>query len=237
MGLNNHDFLNVLKESFITYLKTSERSNKKLKVLHGEISKDIDKRFCDKKYSVSSLGYGVGKEKIIQGRYLNKAVDISILENEKEIAGIAVKFVMSNYSQNSNNYFENMLGETANLRSARIPYFQILVLPNRIPYFNKSGVIKKWERITNHNIEKYIKLSNDNIDYYLHTPNKTLIYIVDLTPEASELIKNKNDFINFYLHNKFEVTTSSLSFNFGDSIIYNNYERFANKVVYTVKSL
>lgn len=35
-------------------------------------------------------------------------VDITINYKGKAIAGYAVKFAMRNYSQNSNNYFENM---------------------------------------------------------------------------------------------------------------------------------
>ena len=133
--MNNYQFLTVLKKSFITYLQTGARSNKKLEVLHGAISQDLNERLNDKKYSVHSLGFGKGKEHKINGRYVDKTVDITIEENKKPIAGIAVKYVMSNYKQNSNNYFENMLGETANMRSAQIPYFQIFVIPDSIPYF------------------------------------------------------------------------------------------------------
>ena len=44
----------------------------------------------------------------IFGRYYPKNVDITINYKGKAIAGYAVKFAMRNYSQNSNNYFENM---------------------------------------------------------------------------------------------------------------------------------
>ena len=132
--MNNFQFLTVLKKSFIAYLQTGARSNKKLEILHGAISRDLCERINDEKYSISSLGYGIGKERKIIGRYVDKKVDITVCENNIPIAGIAVKYVMSNYSQNSNNYFENMLGETANIRSARIPYFQIFIIPDRIPY-------------------------------------------------------------------------------------------------------
>ena len=125
--MNNSQFLAILKKSFITYLQTGARSNKKLGILHGAISEDLQKRLNNRAYSVHSLGYGIGKEHKINGRYLDKTVDITVTENGKPIAGIAVKYVMSNYSQNSNNYFENMLGETANIRCTKIPYFQILI--------------------------------------------------------------------------------------------------------------
>ncbi|MCM1305941.1 MAG: hypothetical protein NC037_03150 [Bacteroides sp.] len=236
--MNNSQFLTILKESFITYLQTGARSNKKLGVLHGAISRDLQERLNDNKYAVYSLGYGVGKEHKILGRYVDKAVDITVTDEQSPIAGIAVKYVMSNYSQNSNNYFENMLGETANIRSAKIPYFQIFIIPDKIPYFNKEGEISKWEMITEHNLKKYIKLSNDNIETFLHTPNKTLVFIVHIQDRnASYKISDKYDYEGYYLHNDFDMTISPLSFDFGNTIIYNDYDTFIQKVVYAIKSL
>ena len=238
LEMDNSQFLDVLKKSFITYLNTGARSNKKLEILHGAISKDLQERLRDDKYSVYSLGYETGKEHKIIGRYVDKAVDITITENDKSVAGIAVKYVMSNYSQNSNNYFENMLGETANIRSAKIPYFQIFVIPDKIPYFDKDGGISKWERINEHNLKKYIKLSNDDIENFLHTPNKTLVFIVHIKDmKTVTTLSSKKEYEQFYLHNDFGMEISSLSFDFGNSIIYNDYDKFIQKVVYAIKSL
>ncbi len=39
--LSNNDFLKVLENSFSEYINTSPRSNKKLYVLHGAISRDL----------------------------------------------------------------------------------------------------------------------------------------------------------------------------------------------------
>ena len=78
---------------------------------------------------------------------MEKAVDIAVCQDNKVLAAVGFKFVMSNYKQNSNNYFENMLGETANIRCNNIPYFQILVIPKELPYFDENGEIKTWEEI------------------------------------------------------------------------------------------
>ena len=234
--MNNSLFLAILKKSFITYLQTGARSNKKLGILHGAISEDLQERLNDNNYSVYSLGYGIGKEHKINGRYVDKAVDITIAENNTPVAGIAVKYVMSNYSQNSNNYFENMLGETANIRCAKIPYFQIFIIPDKIPYFDKDGSISKWETISEHNLNKYIKLSNDNIDTYLHTPNKTLVFIVHIQDKnVATKITDKQEYENFYLNNDFDMAISALKFNFGNTIVYNDYEKFIDKVAHTIK--
>lgn len=76
--MNNSQFLTILKKSFITYLETGARSNKKLEILHGAISEDLQERLNDNNYKVYSLGFEAGKEKKINGRYVDKAVDITV---------------------------------------------------------------------------------------------------------------------------------------------------------------
>ena len=235
--MTNVEFLKVLKDSFKVYLKTSARSNKKLEVLHGAIAKDLHKRLGNN-YQIKSLGFGTGKEAKINGRYMEKAVDISIFKSEKALGGVAVKYIMSNYSQNSNNYFEGMLGETANLRTTSKAYFQIVALPKHVPYFKKDGTISKIETITAHNIEKYLKLSQDDVTVYMHTPTKTLFYLIDTPTIPLDIVKTKSDYIKFLLDKEdFEITLCNDKYNFKDSIVYNDYENFINKVVNYIKFL
>ncbi|MDR2359893.1 MAG: hypothetical protein LBD85_01245 [Oscillospiraceae bacterium] len=240
--MNNSRFLEILKASFLKYLETGARSNEKLKILHGAISSDLSEKLKTTNdiggvYAVYSLGFGSGQEKKIVGRYVDKAVDITISKDGQPVAGIAVKYVMSNYMQNSNNYFESMLGETANIRCNEIPYFQIFVIPDKIPYFYNSGVIKGWERISEHNLKKYITLSNDNIDNYLHTPNKTLVFIVNISCEGNPPYDDKKGYIKYYTETPFKLTLSPKVFKFENSVIYNDYEEFIKKVVHAVLSL
>lgn len=235
--MNNQEFLIVLSNSFREFLNTgTSRSNKKLKPLHGAIAKDIAERLGED-YKVFSQGYGIKKEKNILGRYINKRVDITIKTREgKDVCGIAVKFVMQNYSQNSNNYFENMLGETANIRANNIPYFQIFIILDKLPYYRKDKTIKKWETFTAHNIDKYVKLSKDNIDKFFHTPNKTLIYVVHI-PNNDE-IKTLEEYLSYYQVTKADITlTDNIYESFGNSVILNDYEKFINKVYHTIKAL
>ncbi|MCF1354844.1 hypothetical protein LH651_01000 [Mycoplasma hominis] len=230
------NFLEALKESFITYLSTSPRSNEKLKVLHGFIASDLQKKLGNE-YEVKSLGYKIGKESFIDGRYMSKKVDITIEKSNKPIAGIAVKFVMSNYSQNSNNYFENMLGETANIRSKNIPYFQIFIIPEIIPYYKKTGDISKWENITENNIDKYILMSKDNVDNFYHIPNKTLFAIINFGNFKGEAPKDSLEYKNYFFKNEFNVTYSNLNLKFDNQTIYNDYEEFIEKVYHAILSL
>lgn len=234
--MDNQRFLEIVRDSFKKFLETNSRSNEKLKILHGNIAEDILQRLNSEDYSVFSLGIGEGQEKKLKGRYIEKAVDITIMRKNIPIAGIGVKFVMQNYSQNSNNYFENMLGETANIRSANIPYFQIFIIPDKLPYYNNSDDIKKWESFTTHNSEKYLALSRDDIQTSIHTPTKTLLFVVHF-PDIEANISRKTEYKQYYL-NVDNFVASKSTYRYGDfssSVIYNDYEDFAKKVVHYIK--
>ena len=106
-----------------------------------------------------------------------------------------------------------------------------------MPYFNKEGEITKVEKITYHQLTKYMKLSNDNIDVYMHTPNKTLIYLIDMG-ELPKDITNFNDYINYYKHKKtFMVVEDEETYEFGNTVIYNDYEKFIEKITHLILSL
>ncbi|MDR1697775.1 MAG: hypothetical protein LBR37_02515 [Erysipelotrichaceae bacterium] len=233
--MDNKTFLDVLGNSFKMYLASGPRSNEKLKILHGAISVDLQNRI-GYEFLICSLGFKQGHEQSVPGRYMDKTLDITVSRNERVIAGLAIKFVMSNYSQNSNNYFENMLGETANLRSNNIPYFQIFIIPDKIPYYDSKKNITKWEEISEHNLKKYKKLSNDNVDIFMHTPNKTFVGVIHL-PECGLEITNFTQYKAFYYGKKNEIAWSNRTYDFGSSVIFNDYEQFIEKVAFFIKSI
>ena len=76
--ITNAQFLEVIKESFKTYLnKNTSRSTAKLKVLHGHIAADLAELFGSD-YKIKSQGYGNDKECMLDGRYYAKNVDITV---------------------------------------------------------------------------------------------------------------------------------------------------------------
>lgn len=237
--MNNNQFLQIVKQSFLKFLRTHSRSNKKLVVLHGAIAKDIKDKLGST-YKIKSLGLGDGKEGKLDGIYMGKTVDILITKNGNDLAGIGVKFVMNNYSQNSNNYFENMLGETANIRTNNKDYFQILILPDEMPYYNNKGIITKWEKLTTHNIDKYTTLSRDNTDRYFHTPVKTLLFIIKFPNCDHDIITTKKKYKQYYLNQISDSPiqkSTSINTEFGNTIVLNDYEVFIEKLVYYIKSI
>lgn len=235
--LTNQQFLSVVRESFKKYLAIdTSRSTAKLKSLHGKIAGDIKELFGPE-YTVLSQGLGNDKEGTINGRYYPKNVDITVSKNGKPVAGYAVKFVMRNYSQNSNNYFENMLGETANIRSNSIPYFQIFIIFEKVPYYKKGGAFQKYDILTEHNLEKYFALSKDDPAAYIHTPDKTLLMILDLKEKTpSHRFIDSKDYANYYnsvINDEDLIKYSQkIKDTFDDSVILNDYEKFIKKTYY-----
>jgi asparagine N-glycosylation enzyme membrane subunit Stt3 len=232
--LNNEEFLNVIKQSFASYLHIgTSRSTAKLKILHGNIAKDLEKEL-GKDFTIKSQGYKEDSEGCIEGKYYPKNVDITINYKGKPVAGYAVKFVMRNYSQNSNNYFENMLGETVNLRANGIPYFQIFIVFDKVPYYKKGGEFAKYEIISKHNFEKYLKLSNDNPETFLHTPDKTLVSLISLKEKKENYrFKNDKDYAEYYKSiledEDFFKYSNRIEDTFGNAVILNNYSEFIKR--------
>lgn len=158
-----------------------------------------------------------------------------MIKNGKPVAGYAVKFIMRNYSQNSNNYFENMLGETANIRSNLIPYFQILIVFEKVPYYKKAGKFLKYDVITEHNLRKYFVLSKDNPDKFYHTPDKTLVVILRLKDSEYTFADDK-DYADYYKSiindNDLLSYSAKISDKFSDGVILNDYSDFLQRTYY-----
>lgn len=172
-------FLKAISETFLAYNNYGARSNKKLFSIHKWFAEIIAKQLGNG-YSVRSLG--MGGEFKINGKYYPKTLDISIFKKNKIIATISFKFVTSNYKQNSNNYFENLLGETANVRRVNVGFAHFLVLRAHTPYYDKNkgnlrGKEKKIEIINDSDLSKYIKLFND-LDFP-HKPEVLGMAIID----------------------------------------------------------
>lgn len=232
--LSNKQFLDVIRESFRVYLNVdTSRSTAKLKSLHGKIAEDIQEIFGPQ-YNVLSQGIGNDSEGTIDGRYYPKNVDITVCKDGKPVAGYAIKFVMRNYSQNSNNYFENMLGETANIRAKSVPYFQVFIIFEKVPYYKTGGKFSKYDVISEHNLEKYHALSKDDPASFLHTPDKTLFVLLRLKEkEPSYSFINSEDYANYYksVINDKDLLAYSTKIEdiFDDSVILNDYEKFIKK--------
>jgi len=183
-------FLKAISKTFRAYNTFGARSNKKLIPIHKWFA-DIIESKLGKGYAVRSLGKD-GEFKL-DGKYYPKTLDIAIFKNKKIIATISFKFVTSNYKQNSNNYFENLLGETANIRRVNIGFAHFLVLRAHTPYYDKNignlrGKEKKIEILNENDLVKYVKLFND-LDFP-HKPEVLGMAIIDFDKRKHAYFEN-----------------------------------------------
>ena len=96
----------ALKTSHSHLLKFGPRSNRKLFYPHKWIKETI-RNNLNGNYEISSLDpVSDSREETVKGLFYDKNVDITIKKDRKVVGAISFKFVASNYSQNSNNYFE-----------------------------------------------------------------------------------------------------------------------------------
>ncbi len=180
-------FRKSLEEGYKKYLTNGARSNKKIIPIHKTLAEIILKKLGGEKkgFSVKSMGIGDEKEYDFEGKYFSKKIDITILYKEKPISGLGFKFITTNYKQNSNNYFETMLGETANIRRAELLYGQILIFKHKMPYYSSDAkTFTKIEHINEQNLKKYLKLHNDNISGLFHKPDILFLNFVETGDEA-----------------------------------------------------
>lgn len=228
---NQQKILYVLKDSYYEYLESGSRSNKKLKILHGAIANDL-KNQLSKEYQIFSLSQNDSHEIKVKGKYYDKTVDIAIQKNNQIIACVGIKFIMQNYAQNANNYFENLIGETTNIQLSGVPYFNMLFLQEKIPYFNSNGEIKKFEKITAKILQKYFLLYEKQQSQHYHVPKMFFIGLLKNNVMNLNEIKHKTQFKDCFLRQKETFVFDWKSFESkSQKIIINEYELFINKLI------
>ena len=199
MVIEDLSWEDVLKESFSCYLREGARSNKKLILPHYWIRENLKDYFDD---SYEFYSYGVGESKYnkeypVNGIAYDKKSDISIIKDDEVVGVVSFKFVSSNYSQNSNNYFENLLGECFNIQANDIPLCHILVMRDEIPYYKSNGDYEKLEKLKNHHLNKYfniLKLKGD----YESIPKKLCINIIEISVNNNDVeILSPKKFMDF----------------------------------------
>jgi hypothetical protein len=248
-------FLNTIKKTFKPYITGDSTNVKKTRTLHSGIASHIQSNLQKHNlphFQVISLDEENTDQREItfNGKYYEKSLDIAVVAKNdlnKVRAAISVKFVMGNYKQNSNNYFENMLGETVNCKNQdpQLLYYHLIILLSRIPYFNNKGGFKHWEILKPDNkfIKKYIKLGKDQSST-TNLPNNILLFIVKNPFDIDAVPTNKNAYKQFFEHDfeldVFPLFSSPIENPFVQDcprVVFNDYESFLNQMVEDIKAL
>jgi len=185
MSYNEKDFIKAVEQSFKMYKLYGARSTAKLKSIHKFVAETLAEIF-GQGFDLHFMGND-NKEMTVAGKYYPKDVDITISKNGVPVFCLGIKFVTSNYKQNSNNYFENMMGETANIQATQIPYAQLIILRYETPYYkkNETELPSKIEIVNDKDIAKYLKLMYDQPQ--AHRPNYLGIQLINIDEKTGKV--------------------------------------------------
>lgn len=182
---SEQDFLNAIALSFLNYKAHGARSTRKLEPLHEYVA-DVLRKIWGRDYSISSLEPN-NKEKVVEGKYYFKKIDVTVTHNNNPVFCLGIKFITSNYKQNANNYFESMMGETANIQTIpKLKYAHLIIVRKNTPYYKKYDVVNpsKIERLSHLDLIKYLKLMFDSP--YPHQPYGLCIFPIDINEKTNE---------------------------------------------------
>ncbi len=177
--------LDALRKAWRRGVK-SPRSPHKLDVLHGWIRRELLVGLPDYQvYGRTTEDGSKSQEHTVYGKYYQKKVDIVIARGERELGAVSVKLIQSSYKKNSVNYFEQQLGETANLRGQRLVYGNLIFMPHPIPI--KVGDEWRTEYLTDGSLDRYRKLVADHDNIVV--PDMQAIVIATLDQQHNQLIR------------------------------------------------
>ena len=176
-------FLDAMQRSYQKVLERGPRSNEKTKILHGWVQDEL-RRELDAEYAFTGQTPTSGTEATVSGMYYDKRVDILITRDGQELGVVSIKFVISSYRKNAINYFEQQIGEIANLRRKNIVYGNLFCVTNPMPRLS-NGKITGFERLAERDIQHYIRLRDDY--EHVHSPDEMAIGIVDLDTEQNAI--------------------------------------------------
>jgi hypothetical protein len=199
----------TIKNAVHKYFSLGPRSSDKLVELHDFLALCVEVLLGDPKLSVRS--YGIGGEAKIPGYVNEKNMDIAVCREcaggkEEFVAGIEVKFVMSNYGKNANNYIEGAMGQSVNLklRNPEFVFWHFFASFSKVPQFKFDKRSSDYD-VTFENVKgfpvlrreygRFHKIKRDNMGVIADKPTRTLlpdnasITVVDMTPAMEAIWK------------------------------------------------
>lgn len=174
-------------------------------------------------------------EAVVRGALYAKKVDIALLRDSSDrdleaennvVAAVSVKAPLSNFKQNSNNYFEQLIGETVNLRERNIAHGHIMILPVVVPYFKSDGTLSRVETIGSVQLSKYLRMNEHRHRGFASNP--LCIFLV----EFETIPRNKAGMVGARVHHQSEKAIPGLTTDAAAALHeLNNFDLFVERVV------
>jgi hypothetical protein len=220
---SEQEFIKAIEQSFKMYKLHGARSTEKLKPIHKYIANVLQMIWGDE-FDVRFMGDN-SKEMTVAGKYYPKDIDVTVTKNNQPVLCLGIKFVTSNYKQNANNYFESMMGETANIQAlGSLPYVQLIILRYETPYYKKNDAKhpSKIEIVNDKDIQKYLNLMFDTPQ--AHRPYSIGIFVINVNESTGKvtLVNADKSFS--------EQTAKLLKKKLSLTIFFNEIENYKNYI-------
>jgi hypothetical protein len=137
--------MKLIEETIQLYFINGARSSKKVDYLHKGIIELIEKKIPP--YYKLLLEENVKSYNTTECKKCDIVIQDTRTNTIKYV--FPVKFMMTNYKQNKNNYWESLTGECCHLKwkNPDINIIPINIIFNRVPYLDSDKKIKKFEDI------------------------------------------------------------------------------------------
>jgi len=194
-----NQLLKVLSTCYKLYIENGSRSPKKADFFHKYIKSELEIIFTREN------GYIVRNEMNVKSinSSKQKRCDIVILKNDKPFIIFPVKLVMSSFSKNKNNFWENMTGELCHLKWANddVHLIPINVVMSSTPCLTGLAGLKDKKLVVKKNKSDEFRVKNKNS------------YISNFEPVTYKKIENYNilkekgicyDIVNYIIETEYD---------------------------------
>jgi hypothetical protein len=199
-------FLNVVRLATENFFLHGSRSSKKVDTIHFYIKEELEQKIQQfKQLNKDNNDYlEVKVECKIPSinESNNKRCDVVVFKNNIPFIVFPVKFIMSNYKQNKNNFWENLTGEIMHLKYANqeLNIIPLNIIFSSVPYLNNKKMIVKFENIT---IENSFGITNKLIEWSLCSDVINLIIDVEHVCNINEVYDKAPKLLQFNKNNNF----------------------------------
>jgi hypothetical protein len=159
-------FLETVDLAFDAYFKYGARSSKKVDILHNYFKECISA-------SLTGTDFLVKTEQNVDACNPSgkKKCDIIVYKKKVPVIVFPVKFIVTSYNKNKNNYFENLIGDSTILKkkNPKLIIIPINIIGNKVPNLTGNLKIKNFEVVSKtFKINKsFPELFNDSMDFIL----------------------------------------------------------------------
>jgi hypothetical protein len=174
-------FLETVDSAFEAYFKYGARSSKKVDILHNYFKECISASLMGKDFSVKT-------EQNVNACNPSgkKKCDIVVYYKNIPVIVFPVKFIVTSYNKNKNNYFENLIGDSTILKkkNPKLIIIPINIIGNKVPNLTGNLKIKNFEVL---NYSKTFKINKSFPELF----NDSMDFILDLIYPEQEQFKVK----------------------------------------------